>query len=183
MPPPSQYQLGIVIPVLTTLVTGVGAALNAQAPTYGVADPLGRVLVTMGAIAWDDCQCGQLALSATRIYPSKSLWIEDVSPSVCQFGYTVVDFSLSLVRCVPISEDGGDPPPAADLTAAAGYALNDAFVAWERIECFLVAMKSATPKVIADFIILDQTMVGPDGMCAGSELHGKIAFGRLCPCG
>lgn len=174
-----QYTKTAILEVAGIIVSGCAAALTAQSSGGAV----NRSFVTLGEVAWDNCQCGQLALTITRIYLSQT-FPQDASrqQTRCPTGYVVADCSLSIVRCVPGPDTNGNPPKEAALTAAAGIELQDAFVVWDKTECILMTMYSATPYGIMEYIMLDQTSLGPQGNCGGTELHFKIGFNRAGIC-
>jgi hypothetical protein len=174
-----QYTKTAILEVAGIIVSGCAAALATQS-SGGVVN---RSLVTMGEVAWDNCQCGQLALTITRIYLSQT-FPQDASrqQTRCPTGYVVADCSLSIVRCVPGPDLNGNPPDAAALTTAAGIELQDAFVTWGMTECILMSLYSSTPYGIMEYVMLDQTSLGPLGSCAGTALNFKIGFNRTGIC-
>lgn len=147
-----------------------------------------RRCVHVGAIAWDDCECGQLIVALQDGGEAESF--PDVTtengrrncgPAVFTWNMTV-----SMLRCAPIGDDDG-PPSCEDLDAAARISVEDAWAVRAGVICCLTeAVKTRLPngtKEILDFTIGRQTFVGPMGMCQGSELPITIAMQNGCyPC-
>jgi hypothetical protein len=88
--------------------------------------PPDRSFVHVGDVAWDNCECGQLAVTIQEMYPSQSFPMEaglitaaaggvTVGNRACAAPLFVVGYLVSIVRCVP-SGDGRSPPtPAAPV--------------------------------------------------------------------
>lgn len=157
-----------VIDVATQLVTGSGALLTADGASVG------REVVTQGDVAWDACDCGQLAVSITRISRSNA-FPNDVRPTAqCYGGARVADMSLSIVRCVPGPDINGNPPGPASLIIAAQRGQADEFIIRNYVTCYLASLVDAG--IIMDFSVGDTTMIGPSGGCGGSQLEIRVAW-------
>lgn len=145
-----------------------------------------RVLVATGSeIAWDDCECGQLSVHMLRAYPSDDFpIIKQVAPfTVCEATWTVVEYVVTILRCVPASQDDGTPPPAAAVTAAAEQDHLDRWAVRRGVVCCFKAMDEADPRrAKAPRLLQEQLAVGEDGMCAGSELHLFVGFLNCVDC-
>jgi hypothetical protein len=145
-----------------------------------------RVCVVPGAIAWDDCQCGQLAVTVTRLYPSNRFPQElsgqgsDV-PSRCGAALLGVDLTVQVVRCAPSPTDADPAVACAALEATAQMVLDDAY--WTRVGvvCCLRDLEDET--TITDWLVRAQTPAGPQGGCVGSDLAVTVAVPYDCPCG
>lgn len=147
-----------------------------------------RRCVHVGAIAWDDCECGQLIVALTD--GGEVVSFDDqqntkgrrgCGPKVFTWNITV-----SMLRCAPIGE-GSAPPPCEELDAAARVSIEDAWAIRAGVICCLFTMaKTRLPNgstEILDFTLGRQTFVGPQGMCQGSELPITIAMNNGCyPC-
>jgi len=177
--PPFVWQPGSVAAVATTLLAAASTALTG---TSGGA--VRRVVFAPGAdVAWDNCDCGQLALAVRRRYTSRAFPTDasDVVMGNCENALVVFDCALSIVRCAPTPDVNGRPPSSQALSDVAAVLEEDAYVVWNTTYCTLVNMRDANPRRVADFVINDQTSLGPLGGCAGTELHFK--FGLYVPCG
>lgn len=113
---------------LTALYDAAQALLSASESALATEGrPLpGRRYVALGNPAWDCCD--QLVSRVVRVYQS------DVSGGPTphhRLGVGVslilVDFEVSVVRCVPTIGSDGNPPPAAMLDASASAAYADAW--------------------------------------------------------
>jgi hypothetical protein len=165
--------------IVNTVLTAVSNALTG---TSG--GPVKRTVFEPGSdVAWDACDCGQLALVIRRRYTSRSFPTDgsDLIVGNCENVLIVFDCALSIVRCVPISDINGKPPSPAALGAAAQIQDEDAYTVWNTTYCTLVSLRDANPRRVTDFIVNDQTSLGPQGGCSGTELHFK--FGLYVPCG
>ena len=169
----------VLTPLLTAVSTGLAGTANG-APN--------RVLFQPGAeVAWDECDCGLLAVKVNRRYRTRGFpedWTDRVIGNCDELGI-VVDCSLQLVRCVPIVGEN-DSLPASDtaLLNAAIREQEDAYTVWRTTQCYLTLLREpapGSPQLITDYVINDQTPLGPQGGCAGTELHFK--FGLYIDCG
>lgn len=150
-----------------------------------------RMCITTGEIAWDDCECGQLAISATTQYESANFpqpWTGDQNQGVGKCGppLFVYQYTVSMTRCAPTSEDE-NPPPCADLAAAARITMEDAWAVRAGIMCCMCAGVRPGPngmKTFERYWVGPQTEVGPAGMCQGSEITVAIGVKNGgYPCG
>lgn len=177
--PPFVWSFSSVTDVVTPLLSVVSTALTGSA-----GGTVKRVVFVPGSeVAWDACDCGQLALAVRRRYSSRAFPTDGTDTVVgnCENSIIVFDCALSIVRCVPIPDVNGRPPTAAALSNAAAIQEDDAYVVWNATYCYLVRLRDTTPRHIADFVINDQVSLGPQGGCSGTELHFK--FGLYVPCG
>ena len=59
--------------------------------------------VVPGAIAWDECDCGILAVSRAQIYLSEAFPNPVAQPfGNCDAPYEVGEFVIQVIRCVPV---------------------------------------------------------------------------------
>lgn len=160
-----------------------------ETTTSGMPD---RSCVTAGAIAWDDCECGQLIVSIVNGFESGNNF-EDSSGSTtvgrrgCGPPKFVFSYLVSMLRCAPTMGEAGEPPSCVDLDAAARVAVEDAWAVRAGLVCCLTSLvKDRLPngtKRIVDFTLGTQTFVGPNGLCQGSEVPVTIAIQNGCyPC-
>lgn len=163
------------------IVTGVGVCIENEldaTPESGggpVRTPGMRTcLLVPGNVAWDGCECGQLALTIQGIWPTK-VFPNDASADPIMGGCMVrplaVNVLVSITRCIPGMTSGMPPAPptCAALLAAALEQQGDAFAVRKAVECCLATMKSVERRIL-DFRVGRTTFTGPDGGCGGSEL-------------
>jgi len=135
-------------------------------------------------LAWDYCMCpdGQLTVHIRTSYPSASPeLVQLLTTDTCGAPWTVVEYVVTVLRCVPTQEDDGHPPPPAAMTAAAE-------VDWADREAVLRAVKCCqlddgdTRRLHPSMIVQEQLGVGNDGGCAGSELHVLVGIPNCGEC-
>lgn len=161
-----------VVDVMSIICTGVGAALTVT-PS--------REITTFGEIAWDECDCGQLAVTLKRLFPSSLFPIDQAAERAnCSHAYIIAELSVSIVRCVPGFTEDGEPPTPDDLKDALLLAASDAYLVRTTTQCILQGMYDAAPQTIADFLIGSQAVVGPLGGCAGTDLTVLVAWFMPC---
>lgn len=167
------------------IITGLAAALATQS-LGGTVD---RVTLAPGQLlAWDNCSCGTLQLAQYVTYPSRH-FPQDFSEQrvgTCDQSYTVAQFVVGMVRCVPTPDEDGNAPTEVDLTVAAHIDWQDRQIIRNFLACYLAAVyeKPPTPTLRVGEWILGQTVgVGPFGGCAGSETRFKVAWWSDCQCG
>jgi hypothetical protein len=142
----------------------------------GLSTDVNRALITTGQIAWDDCCDGQLAVSYTRTSPTESFPTEAVTISPygdgieCAPPYEIGEISVQIIRCAPQALNGQDAPSPDVLTAYALQTLIDANQIRKAVAAALCALKADVTQRF-DYFMRDQIMLGPEGGCAGSELH------------
>lgn len=168
----------------------LNCALDALTDTIGGQPP--RACVITGAIAWDNCECGQLIVSLTSSYPSSN-FPTPAANTATQFGagrcgqpVTVYGLTISMLRCVPISDDQGNPPTCEALGEAALVAVQDASAIRDGVLCCLSSMlrekdDAGTP-VITGFAVQNQDFTGAQGMCGGSQMTLQFGLLNYCPC-
>lgn len=147
-----------------------------------------RSCVVWGSLAWDDCECGQLAVIIGRRFPSGRFPVQgaassaggsEIRQSSCGLPLLVVELGVSLVRCAPTGVDEA-PPSCADLSAAAMWAEEDAWTVRNAVLCCLRTLK--TDKVVYDWQLGAQETQGPAGACMGSRLSVLVGFENVCSC-
>lgn len=143
--------------------------------------PIGRTGVVIGEIAWDNCECGQLVISETRRYPSRDFPLDEVAhTSDCGAPYLVVEYTLSLTRCVAINDDNGYPPSVALLTASAERNSLDMTAVRHAVLCCLDEQYREHELVAYELGAMDVT--GPGGMCAGFDFNILVGWTNDCGC-
>lgn len=168
------------------VVTGVGMCIDQEldaTPESGggsTRNPTMRTcLLVPGNIAWDGCDCGQLALTIQRIYPSQKFpgdQSEEPVTGGCAIGPRAVQALASITRCVPSLTTGlaGQAiiPTCADLLPAGLTMAGDAYALDRAVNCCLANYKR--DRVIWDYRVGAVSFVGPEGACAGVELTFKF---------
>lgn len=135
-----------------------------------------RALITTGQIAWDDCCDGQLAVALTRVSPTETFPIEAITISPygdgteCAPPYEIGEISVQIIRCAPQALNGQDAPSPDALTNAALQTMIDANQIRRSVAAALCGLKQDITQRF-DYFIRDQLFLGPEGACAGSELH------------
>ena len=137
-----------------------------------------RHSVVPGAIAWDACDCGLLAVSVgqnflTETFPDQ---LARKVGSACDAPYEVAELVIQVVRCAPNPDDPLTAPTTAELDASAQEVLRDAYEMLRATSVRLCQMND--DRDIADFMLRPLTAQGPAGGCVGNELRAYVALGR-----
>ena len=142
---------------------------------------IARVCVVPGEIAWDDCQCGQIAVAELRRYPSMSFPAEEVnSEDDCGMPWIVVVYTVSLARCAPMPDQNGNPPECSAMETAAQQLMDDMLKMQRGIQCCLdTAYNTHT---IAAWQIGAQEISGPAGACIETNMQVLVGFTNECGC-
>lgn len=173
--------------LLTTFaptVTGIGnAILLALADTpNGVPEGFRACLLVPGAIAADGCDCGQLALSITRIFPSTTFPTEatvDEASAGCGPPILAANITVSLFRCAPGPAEDFTPPSCDALLASAVTWDADVAAIRRALACHLAEL-AATDRILG-YVIGDTSPVGPEGSCLGADTAITIGVNN-CGC-
>jgi len=159
-------------------VTGIAECITERLAdtTAGVPN---RVCIYPGDVAWDECNCGMLALTTTRIYASARFPTLNAELIMdCGLPYMVASLEISMLRCIPSIQEGKRSPTCTQLGNATQIQYEDAFAVWQGTLCCLQAMKEHN--FVQEFAIGVQSFIGPQGMCGGSML--AVDLGYLGPC-
>ena len=133
--------------------------------------------VVPGAIAWDECDCGILAVSISQVYPSETFPDQQtLKVGRCDAPWEVAEITVQIVRCAPNPEGQELSPSVAALDASAREVARDAYETLRAVSVTLCQMDDA--RDIADFMIRTQTAQGPTGGCVGSELRAAVSLPR-----
>lgn len=136
-----------------------------------------RHSVVPGAIAWDECDCGLLAVSVARVFLTET-FPDELSRRIgnaCDAPWEVAEVVIQVVRCAP-NPDDIDPPTTAELAASAQEVLRDAYQMLKAVSVKLCEMNR--DREISDFMVRPLTAQGPSGGCVGNELRAYVALGR-----
>jgi hypothetical protein len=147
----------------------------ALAVAQGVADRLDpapeRSGVVPGAIPWDACDCGQLAVSLAGTFPANSPPVELAEGSAggpCAAAFLVASYAVQVARCAPVVDEQGNPPSVEAQEEAARLVAGDAWAARLGVRCALEALRRADD--IAGWRAGPVAVQGPEGGCVGVEL-------------
>lgn len=163
---------------LQVLLASVRGQLLAT-PTGWPADA--REYVVPGTLAWDECQCGLLAvewLSApySRAFPNPSPATSDGCKP-----YLALQIQVTVLRCAPNPGTHGEAPSQSALSAAAVINLDD-------LEALLAGTASAVKSLEDANLILNYSLsgpvpAGPQGGCVGVTQQVWLGFSnRWGPC-
>jgi hypothetical protein len=133
--------------------------------------------VVPGAIAWDECDCGLLAVSVAQVFLTETFpdQLARRVGNACDAPYEVGEFVIQVVRCAP-NPDDIDPPTVAELDASAQEVLRDAYEVLKGASVLLCEMNR--DRQIADFMLRPLTAQGPSGGCVGNELRAYVSLPR-----
>jgi hypothetical protein len=163
--------------LLSGLLGDVATALTATP-----AGAVNRAVVLPGVdIPWDDCQCGMLAVAHRGTFRSRNF------PQSAQDVYTkcddftmVYDLTMVVMRCTTgVNTNNVLPKPAQTLADMATQA-SDAYTVWTILDCALRQLQDVS--LINNYIINQQTTLGPQGLCAGTQTDFKVGLFPPCPC-
>jgi hypothetical protein len=152
-----------------------------------VSGPPERSCVVPGQIAWDGCDCGQLAVSIVRTFPSANFPTQ-AGFAGFQFNANcvpliVADMLVQVVRCVPTPRGKDTTVPCDDLAKAARAMEADAYAVRVGVQCCLNELENDPTSFVSHWVINEQARIGPEGGCAGSELRLTVGVIDRCPCG
>jgi hypothetical protein len=140
-----------------------------------------RSYLVPGALAWDDCQCGLLAIewqtaNYTAVFPNpRPILADGCKP------YLALQLLVTVLRCAPNPNDRGEPPTAEALHDAAIVNLDD-------VEAVLLGTSEATSTLESNHVILEYSLgqvapAGPQGGCVGVTQQIYLGFAnRWGPC-
>jgi hypothetical protein len=155
--------------VATRVVAAVQAALTV---------PVERAGVVPGAVAWDECDCGLLAVSWTVSYPSDSFPTEQTGVvGNCSAAWEVAEFLVQVIRCAPGPTAQANAPTVKALSDAARLLDTDGNQVVRAVSVLLCTMKDAMD--VEDFLVTRRIPQGPEGNCVGSEQRFLVALPRL----
>jgi hypothetical protein len=155
----------------------VAAALR-DAVLSGLSNPISRYGVVPGAIAWDECDCGMLAVSVGPVYFSESFPSPQEEPvgSGCNAPYEVGTITVQVIRCAPQPQGQSLSPSTDALDATAQVVAADFHETLQAVSVALCALEDAGS--IYDYLVDQMTPQGPEGGCVGGELTVRVSLGR-----
>jgi hypothetical protein len=167
---------------VVSVVTGVAQCVYDALAEAPLGQPQRFCAMVPGEIAWDLCECGQLALSVTQVYPADNFGTPAAGArtTACGPKLTMISVNLTLVRCVPIPTDNGKPPTCDKLLTAAMNLEADRYLTRQAVSCCLKTLRDTYE--IIDFSVDAATTVGPQGECAGFDMPFSFGLSSAC-CG
>lgn len=159
----------------------LGCCSAALADASDLGAPAAAFVSVGSQLAWDRCECGQLSVHVLRAYPSDTFPIlKQTAPfDRCATKLTVVEYVVTILRCVPGSQDDGEPPVPADMTDAARQDFLDRWAVRRGVAC---CFETDNPLLPTFRLLGEQLAVGEGGRCAGSELHVFVGHPNCVPC-
>ncbi len=151
-----------------------GAMHTALSATSG--GPPARSCVVPGAIAWDECDCGLLALSVARVFFTDNFPSErvDLAGGQCAGSFEAAEIVIQIVRCAPNPEGQELAPTCAALDAVARQTAEDVRELMRTSASTLCAMKANQD--IVEYIVGVAEAQGPEGGCVGWELRVTVGL-------
>lgn len=137
-----------------------------------------RHSVVPGSIAWDECDCGILAVSVAQVFLTEQFpdQLARRVGNACDAPYEVAEVVIQVIRCAPNPDDQLRAPTTAELDASAQEVLRDAFEILKGASVKLCEMNR--DREIADFMLRPLTAQGPSGGCVGNELRAFVSLTR-----
>lgn len=140
-----------------------------------------RNYIVPGALAWDECECGLLAIewqtaNYTAVFPNPRPVLADGCKP-----YLALQVLVTALRCAPNPGDRGEAPSPSALGAAAIVNLDD-------LEAVLAGTAEAASTLEDNNIILQYSLgqvapAGPQGGCVGVTQTIHLGFAnRWGPC-
>ncbi len=140
-----------------------------------------RSYIVPGALAWDNCECGLLAIewqtaNYTAVFPTpRQVFADGCKP------YLALQLLVTVLRCAPNPSANGDAPSPEALGAAAIVNLDD-------LEALLAGTAEAASTLEDNNVILQYALgpvnpAGPQGGCVGVTQQIHLGFAnRWGPC-
>lgn len=146
-----------------------------QAAYAALTDTPDRHGVVPGAIAWDACDCGMLAVSIAQVYPSEEFPDPQGEPfGACQAPWEVAEVVVQIIRCAPNPDGQSLYPSTVALDSSARQVARDAYETLRAVSLELCDMNEQ--RDIADYLIRPQVAQGPQGGCVGTELRALVSL-------
>lgn len=159
-PPPDRLHT-----IATAALDAIVDAYAAEQPPAALPD---RQYVHAGQVAYD---CEQVVVTVERGFFGLAHQ-EQVEVVDCLLMRSAV-IAAHVVRCVPVTEEGGDPPPAADLDAAALELTGDTIRVTNALSAAHRAGNLGACKSLA-FEGID--IVGPEGGLAAAVVRFRVGL-------
>lgn len=133
----------------------------------GVVTGMNRVGMVPGIIAWDQCECGMLAGSVGRIWPTEN-FPEVSKVTQCSGGTLAGEITLQVLRCSAIGNGDDMAPSASQLDTEALTVTQDGWRLLETVMCTLAGLEDEGS--ILGFLTRQVVFAGPMGLCVGPQL-------------
>lgn len=169
-----------------TKIDDIAAALISHTLTQlaaAGADAPNRTCTVPGELAWDECDCGLLAVRWTGLtYGTGPTATAPDTDTNCGQPMVNLSFNVALLRCVPGPQSGGASPTCEQLAIAAEVLHRDVFALEIAMTNAVVALRDAN--TIVDWALNGQVPVGPQGLCAGTSYNLVTSIRNTWrPCG
>lgn len=157
----------------------VASILLSFARTALAATPAGvpenaRVCVVPGQLAWDDCECGLIAVEFNgSAFSSNFFSPQPVTSDGCR-SYATFTYTTTVLRCVPGTQGAAHPPTCEQLDAAAQTFYDDGLALMDGMSAALIAMAEAN--VILEYGMNGLVPTGPQGNCVGQTQQVTVAL-------
>lgn len=158
------------------------ALLECACTRLGGECPERRCVVPGTQVSWDNCCSGQtggqLTVHVAQRYPSRTFPDPDLRrPANCDAPYRVVEYVVTILRCSPVGS-GQHPASCDELDTAAQQALRDLERVADSVECCLLDRDPLQVLLGGAYTwaLGQQLTLGPEGGCAGSELHVLVGM-------
>lgn len=170
--------------LISTVVTGTGIAIRDELIATG-GGAVDRVdLMVPGDIAWDGCDCGQLAQSVSQVFPSNTFPSSAAEQAVtpCGAKFLVATVTASVVRCITGLGDSNSElaPTSAALLADALVLEADRAAIRKAVACYLKGLRDQYD--IWDFAVGAVASAGPQGNCGGVQLTYQFSVSNDTCC-
>lgn len=159
------------------IVTGAGEAIQDELEdtpeSGGVPAKMRLCFLVPGNIVYDDCKCGQLALTILRIVPTDSYPIDASNSQVTSACGPQAEFAeclASISRCAPTLDNQGRAPSCDALETAALTLQGDRYAMDKALRCYLYGLKQERPQRIFDYRVGAAVFPGPEGACMSVEI-------------
>lgn len=136
-----------------------------------------RSCVVPGAIAWDECECGQLAATVEQTYLTDNFPQQRTVSTPCRASLIASDCLISILRCAPQPEGNSLAPTCDVLDEAAQIMASDAYIVLNTVACTLNDFVDENK--IVDYVLGTQLPRGPSGSCTGTDLAFSVALNRI----
>lgn len=144
----------------------------------------GRIFVSNGDVAWDDCcgPCGQLSVKLNRVWISERPPSQFIGPGGCAHR-TIVELEAMRLICAPVAEnaEAGIPPLPSALDGNAEVLLSDLWVMWTALQCCFAEWDRDHRENLAGWLVSSDT-IGPSGGCVAAVVTFQLELPGACQC-
>jgi len=157
--------------VATTLLSFAQTALSA---TLAGVPADARICVVPGQLAWDDCECGLIAVEFNGSAFSNNFFSPQPEISNGCLSYATFTYTITALRCVTGTQAAGHPPTCAQLDAAAQVFYDDGLALLMGTSRALKSMMDAN--MILEYGMNGLVPTGPQGNCVGQTQQVTVAL-------